>query len=288
MTATKDATWMGRWWRNVVLGTDRGRPPSVGGLILRGLAIGYLAVMIVLPLGALGLEAIRSGPSALLSALLDPFARHALVLTLTTAAVMTVINAVMGTLTAWVIARREFVGKRWVNAFIDLPLAIPTVVTGLMLVTLYGPTSVLGTVLGGSIIYQQPGIILALVFVTFPFVVRSVQPVLLELDPVEEEAAATLGAGPWLTFRRVVLPTLAPAIFSGAAQSFARALGEFGSVVLVSGNRPLETTTAPLYIYGALESGDRTGALAVSLALLAGSLGLMLVFNVVQTGKTGS
>ena len=286
MTTTADAASMGRWWQGMLLGTERGRPPSVGSLVLRLLAIGYLAVMIVLPLGAMAIETTRSGPAALLDALLDPFARHALFLTLTTATIMTVINAVMGTLTAWVMARREFPGKRWVNALIDLPLAIPTVVTGLMLVTLYGPSSVLGTLLGGSIIYQQPGIILALVFVTFPFVVRSVQPVLLELDPVEEEAAATLGAGPWLTFRRVVLPTLAPAILSGSAQSFARALGEFGSVVLVSGNRPLETTTAPLYIYGALESGDRTGALAVSLTLLAGSLGLMLVLNLIQAGRT--
>ena len=145
-----------------------------------------------------------------------------------------------------------------------------------MLVALYGPSSVLGAFLGRhgwAVIYQKPGIVLALLFVTYPFVVRSVQPVLLEMDRAEEEAATTLGAGAWTTFRRVTLPTLWPAILTGTALSFSRALGEFGSVVMVAGNRPLETKTGPMYIFGEIESGNRHGAMVVSAVLLACSLG---------------
>jgi sulfate transport system permease protein len=162
---------------------------------------------------------------------------------------------------------------------------VPTVVTGLMLVALYGPSSVLGAFLdrhGWGVIYQQPGIVLALLFVTYPFVVRSVQPVLLEMDPAEEEAAATLGAGPLTTFRRVTLPTLWPAILTGAALSFSRALGEFGSVVMVAGNRPLETKTGPMYIFGEIESGNRHGAMVVSVVLLVCSLGILVALNRLQ------
>jgi sulfate transport system permease protein len=162
---------------------------------------------------------------------------------------------------------------------------VPTVVTGLMLVALYGPSSVLGAFLtaqGWGVIYQKPGIVLALLFVTYPFVVRSVQPVLLEMDPAEEEAATTLGAGSWTTFRRITLPTLWPAILTGTALSFSRALGEFGSVVMVAGNRPLETKTGPMYIFGEIESGNRHGAMVVSAVLLACSLGVLVVLNRLQ------
>ena len=152
---------------------------------------------------------------------------------------MVLINAVTGTATAWVLVRYDFPGKSVVNALIDLPFAVPTVVTGVMLVVLYGPASTIGTVLGRfgwGVIYHQPGIVLALLFVSYPFVIRSVQPVLMELDRAEEEAAATLGAGTWTTFRRVTLPVLWPSILTGAALSFSRALGEFGSVIMVAGN----------------------------------------------------
>jgi sulfate transport system permease protein len=132
------------------------------------------------------------------------------------------------------------------------------------------------------VIYHQPGIILALLFVTYPFVIRSVQPVLLELDRAEEEAAATLGAGPWRTFRRVTLPALWPAIVTGSALSFSRALGEFGSVVMVAGNHPLETKTAPLYIFGEIEGGNRHGAIVVSVVLLACSLAILMTLNWIQ------
>jgi sulfate transport system permease protein len=154
-----------------------------------------------------------------------------------------------------------------------------------MLVVLYGPASTLGTILGRyglAVIYQQPGIVMALLFVTYPFVVRSVQPVLLELDRAEEEAAATLGASDWTTFWRVTLPTLTPSILTGTAMAFARALGEFGSVVMVAGNRPLATKTAPMYIFGEIEGGNRHGALVVSSVLLASSLAVLMILNRLQ------
>jgi sulfate transport system permease protein len=260
-------------------------PARTSGLLLRATTLAYLGLMVVLPLLALGAKAARPGLGAFGRALLDPFALHALKLTFLTAAAMVAINAVTGTATAWVLVRYSFPGKGLVNALIDLPFAVPTIVTGVTLVVLYGPNSVVGTILGRhgwGVIYQKPGIILALLFVTYPFVVRSVQPVLMELDRSEEEAAATLGAGRWRTFFRVTLPTLRPAILTGCALSFSRALGEFGSVVLVAGNRPLETKTAPLYIFGEIEGGNLHGALVVSTVLLASSLGILLGMNLLQ------
>lgn len=249
------------------------------GWILRGTSLFYLGVMVVLPVVALFVEALREGVVAFGDALRDPYAGHALKLTFVTAFVMVAINALSGTATAWVLVRYNFPGRSLVNALIDLPFAVPTVVTGVMLVVLFGPASVIGTILGRHgwrVIYHQPGIVLALLFVTYPFVIRSVQPVLMEMDGAEEEAAATLGATAWTTFRRVTLPGLWPSILTGSALSFSRALGEFGSVVLVAGNQPLSTKTAPLYIFGEIESGNRHGALVVSAALLASSLLILI------------
>jgi sulfate/thiosulfate transport system permease protein len=192
---------------------------------------------------------------------------------------------VTGTATAWVLVRYEFPGRGLVNALIDMPFAVPTIVTGVMLVVLFGPSSVVGTILGRygwGVIYHQPGIVLALLFVTYPFVIRSVQPVLMELDRAEEEAAVTLGAGPWTIFRRVTLPGLWPSIITGAGLSFSRALGEFGSVVLVAGNKPLLTKTAPLYVYGEIEGGNRDGALVISAVLLVSSLLILSALNAIQ------
>jgi sulfate transport system permease protein len=260
-------------------------PVTPSGLLNRGISLSYLGIMVVLPLVALGVGAAGSGRPAFWAALTDPFALHALKLTFATALVMVAINAVAGTATAWVLVRYPFPGKGLVNALVDLPFAVPTVVTGLMLVALYGPSSVLGTILGRyglGVVFQKPGIVLALLFVSYPFVIRSVQPVLLEMDPAEEEAAATLGASPWTTFRRVTLPTLWPSILTGVALAFSRALGEFGSVVMIAGNRPLETKTAPMYIFGEVESNNRHGAMVVSVVLLACSLGILIALNVLQ------
>ena len=255
------------------------------GVLLRGTTLFYLGLVIMVPMAALVIEAARPGAAAFWEAVRDPYAWHALKLTFVTALVMVAANALTGTATAWVLVRYEFPGRGLVNALIDLPFAVPTVVTGVMLVILFGPASVIGTILGRygwAVIYHQPGIVLALLFVTYPFVIRSVQPVLMEMDRAEEEAASTLGAGAWTTFCRVTLPGLWPSILTGSGLSFSRALGEFGSVVLVAGNQPLATKTAPLYIFGEIESGNRHGALVVSAVLLASSLLILVVLNGIQ------
>ncbi|MDD5305753.1 MAG: sulfate ABC transporter permease subunit CysT [Deltaproteobacteria bacterium] len=246
--------------------------PGPVGLALRAGVITYLAVLVIVPLATLAHKGLAGGAGAVWKAASSPVAADALVLTLWTAAVMAVVNAVMGTATAWVLVRFRFPGRRLLSALVDLPFAIPTLVAGIMLVTLFGPQTPLGAWMaahGIKIVFADPGIILALLFITMPLVVRAVEPVLMEIDPAEEEAAATLGASPLVTFRRVVLPPVIPAIASGTIQCFARALAEFGSVVVVSGNIPNRTLTAPVYIFGEVES-DRPGtAAAVSLLLLA-------------------
>jgi sulfate transport system permease protein len=258
---------------------------GVSDLVLRGTTLFYLGLMVVVPLLVLVVQAVRPGALAFWQALRDPFAWHSLKLTFVTAIVMVLVNALTGTATAWVLVRYNFPGRGLVNALVDMPFAVPTVVTGVMLIVLYGPSSVVGTILGRygwSVIYHQPGVVLALLFVTYPFVIRSVQPVLIELDRAEEEAAATLGAGAWTTFWRVTLPGLWPSILTGSGLSFSRALGEFGSVVMVAGNQPLATKTAPLYIFGEIEGGNRHGAMVVSAVLLASSLLILVGLNWVQ------
>ena len=200
----------------------------ISDLVLRGGSLWYLGIMVALPIAALTVEAVRPGAVAFWEAIRDPYAWHALKLTLITALVMVLVNAVTGTATAWVLVRYDFPGRSLVNALIDLPFAVPTVVTGVMLIVLFGPSSVVGTILGKygwAVIYHQPGIVLALLFVTYPFVIRSVQPVLMELDRAEEEAASTLGAGAWTTFRRVTLPGLWPSIVTGLGLVFRAGTG---------------------------------------------------------------
>jgi sulfate/thiosulfate transport system permease protein len=254
-------------------------------MVLRAVALGYIGLFVVLPLVALCDRAFAPGLGAVWRALRQPEAVFSLWLTFRLAVVMILVNTVMGTLTAWVLVRHRFPGQGLVNALIDLPFAIPTIVTGLMLVVLYGPQGSIGKYLtahGVEVIYARPGIVLALLFVTLPFVVRAVQPVLMELDRDMEEAAATLGASRWTIFRRVLLPSLTPAILTGSALSFSRALGEFGSVIMVAGNIPLRTQTAPVYIYGEIESDNPAGALAVSVVLLAGSLAVLVALHLLQ------
>jgi sulfate transport system permease protein len=253
---------------------------------IRSIALTYLAVMLLIPLSIIFWDGLQNGLTGLWEEVTRPTAWAALKLTLWTAAVMVVINTVMGTLMAYVLVRYEFPGKTVLNAIVDLPLAIPTLVTGVMLVILYGPQQALGAwvneTLGFRIIFAPPGIILALLFVTFPFVVRSVQPVLEGLDRSQEDAAATLGAGSWTIFRRVVLPAILLPITSGALLSFARAIGEFGSIVIVAGNIPFISQTAAVYVFGEVESENRIGASAVSVAMMAISFTLVLLVGYLQ------
>jgi sulfate/thiosulfate transport system permease protein len=262
------------------------RRPRVGAWTLRSVAITYLAVLLIIPLLIIFRDGLQEGLGELWRQVTLPMAWHALKLTLWTAAVMTVINSVMGLLTAYVLVRYTFPGHAFLNAIVDLPLAIPTLVTGVMLVVLYGPQQALGAwlkeQLGISIIFAPPGIILALLFITFPFVVRAVQPVLMTLDRSQEHAAATLGAGLWTIFFRVVLPPLVLPLASGALLGFARAIGEFGAIVIVAGNLPMYSQTAAVYVLGQVESENRLGASAISIVMVAIAFTLILVVDWLQ------
>jgi sulfate transport system permease protein len=242
--------------------------------------------MLIIPLAVIVHDGLREGLAGLWRAVSYPVAWHALMLTLWTAAVMVIINTVMGLLTAYALVRYEFPGKSLLNAIVDLPLAIPTLVTGVMLVILYGPQAALGAwldqTLGLEIIFAPPGIILALLFITYPFVVRAVQPVLLGLDREQEYAAATLGAGAWTIFFRITLPALILPLTSGALLSFGRAIGEFGSIVIVAGNIPFYSQTAAVYVFGEVESENRLGASAMSIVMLAIAFSLMLLVDWLQ------
>ena len=247
------------------------------GLWLRGAVISYVFLLITLPTLALLQVGLSEGLGAVWQGVSSPQARDAIYLTLVASGIMAVINAVMGTATAWVLVRYDFPGRSVLSALIDLPFAIPTLVAGVALVLLFGPQSVLGgwlTEWGIPVIFAPPGIVLALMFISVPFVVRAVEPVLMEWDPSEEEAASTLGAGPWTTFWRVRLPGLMPVILSGTVRAFARALGEFGSIVVVSGNIPYKTLTAPVFLYSEIESGEVQVAAAVSVVVVALALAL--------------
>lgn len=243
-----------------------------GPLALRGLFALYLFLWIVLPLAALVAKGLGQGPAAAWEAISDKTALDALRLSITTGVIAAVVNGVAGTALAWMLVRWEFPGRSAVAWLVDLPLAIPTLVAGILLVALYGPQTWLGGTLEGfgiEIVFAQPGIIMALLFVTLPFVVRTVEPILVELDPAEEEASNTLGATPFQTFTRVLLPPILPAMAAGSVQTFARCVAEFGSVAVVSGNIPRHTLTAPVWIQGEVEAGNPDGAAAVSLVLLA-------------------
>lgn len=253
------------------------------------LGVSYLMVMIGLPIGFLIVHLTKLGPAAILGALSEPVALSAIRLTLWTACLMSMVNAVMGTIVAIVLVRYDFPGKAFINLLIDLPFAIPTLVTGVMIAGLYGPGEMIGGFFkenfGWDIIYAPAGIILALLFISFPFVVRAVQPLLLEMEPGEEEASRTLGASSWMTFRKVLLPALFPGILTGTLLSFARAVGEFGAVVIVAGNIPFSTQTASVYILGEIESGKPAGALTVSLVLISISFGLIWLVDFFRAGR---
>jgi len=250
--------------------------------LVLGTVLTYLSIIVALPLTALVWRSGQDGAGGFWSSVTNPESVSALKLTLLVSVAVALVNAVAGTLIAWVLIRDNFPGRSVVNALIDLPFALPTIVAGLTLLTLYGPRSPVGV----NVAYTRTAIVLALLFVTLPFVVRTVQPVLLELDRELEEAATSLGASSWQTFSRIVFPNLLPGILSGVALAFARAMGEFGSIVLITGNLPFKTEVSSVYIYGQLESGNTSGAAAVSVVLLAISFGFLLLIGAVRRWTT--
>jgi sulfate transport system permease protein len=254
------------------------RTAGGGGALTRGISVGYLSLIVLVPLAAVVWRSTDGGADAFWRAISNPAAVATLRLTFLLSLAVVVLNAVFGTLVAWVLVRDDFRGKSLVNALIDLPFALPTIVAGLTLLALYGPRGPVGV----NVAYTRAGVLLALLFVTLPFVVRAVQPVLLELDREMEEAAASLGAGGFAIFRRIVLPNLVPAILAGVSLAFARAVGEFGSVVLISGNIPFETEVASVHIFGQIESDNTTAAAAVSVLLLALSLVVLIAIDGVR------
>jgi len=249
--------------------------PAIGG----ALATAYLSLVVLLPLAAVVAESTTGGPSAFWQSVTSAQAFAAMRFTVLVSLVVVVVNIVTGTLIAWVLVRDEFPGKRFVNALIDLPFALPTIVAGLVLLALYGPNGPAPFDIG----FTRIAVALALLFVTLPFVVRSVQPVLMEADREMEEAALSLGARSRTVFARIVLPNLVPAIAAGAGLAFARALGEFGSVVLISGNIPFKTEVASVFLFGQVESDNTAGAAAVSVVLLVLSFVLLLFVSWVST-----
>jgi sulfate/thiosulfate transport system permease protein len=257
--------------------------PRLGGEALsRGFVMTYLSLIVLIPMAAVVESSVSEGLRQFWDSATQPEAIAALKLTLIASLIVTAINAVAGTIIAWVLVRDDFPGKRIVNSLIDLPFALPTIVAGLTLIALYGDDSPFGI----NAAFTVFGVGLALLFVTLPFVIRAVQPVLLELDREMEEAAASLGARSVTIFRRIVLPNLAPAILAGVALAFARAIGEFGSLVLISGNIPFETQVASVFIFGQIESGTETGAAAVSVVLLVIALLVLFVIGLVAKRAT--
>jgi sulfate transport system permease protein len=243
-------------------------------------------MFVALPLSSVFVTSAGAGLTTFWTEVTHPVALSSIRLTVLCAAVMTVINAAMGTATAYVLVRYEFPGRGLLNALIDIPFAVPTLVTGVMLVVLYGPQRTIGQLLaaqGIDVIFAPPGIILALLFVCYPFVIRSVQPVLAEIELGQEEAAFTMGASKLTTFVRVVFPAILPAIGTGSLLAFARALGEFGSIVIVAGNIPNKTLAASVYVYGQIEAENPRGASAVSVVLLLVSFVLLVTVDWYQS-----
>lgn len=260
-------------------------------LALRAMALVYLGALVAVPTAAVVAKGLGHGTADLFAALSSPGAIDALRLTLVTSAIAAGLNALAGTTIAYVLVRFKFAGRALLSAVVDLPFAIPTLVTGVMLLALYGPASPVGAFLGRhglAVAFTPTGVVAALTFVTLPLVVRTVQPVLAELDESQEEAARVLGARDWLAFWHVVLPALRPAIAAGMLLAFARSLGEFGSVVLISGNITSRTLTAPVFIFQLISQFKPEQAAAVSTVLFALSFSLVLLTRRLTTTAKAS
>jgi sulfate transport system permease protein len=243
----------------------------------------FLTLIVALPIAALVWSSRHGGvQGSFWAAITTTEAQDALELTLAVAALAALVNAVLGTITAWVLVRDDFPGKGLVNAVIDLPFALPTIVAGLVVLALYGPTSPIGV----DFAYTRTAIWFVLLFVTLPFVVRTVQPVLHELDPQMEEAARSLGAGGSATFRRIVLPNILPGILSGVTMAFARGCGEIGAITIISGNLPYRTEVASVFVYNLQQSGDAGDAAAVATVLLGISFVVLLAVGALRHRAT--
>lgn len=262
----------------------RSKLPGFG--LTLGTTLLYLGLVVLVPLSMLFLKTSTMGPEAFWQAVSSPRAVAAYRLTFGAALVAALVNLGAGFLVAWVLARYEFPGKKLVDAFVDFPFALPTAVAGITLTTLYAPEGWLGrwlTPLGIKAAFSPLGIVLALIFITFPFVVRTVEPVLRQAPPELEEAAASLGATRWQAFWQVIFPTLVPSLLTGFSLAFARAIGEYGSVIFIAGNMPMKTEIAPLLIMIKLGQYDYAGATAIAIVLLGLSFLLLLLTNALQS-----
>ncbi len=250
-----------------------------------GISLAYLGLLVLIPLSGLLLRTATMSWARVAAAVLDPRVLAAARLSLGAAFLAAMVNAVMGVLVAWVLVRYQFPGRRMVDAMIDLPFALPTAVAGITLTTLYAQTGWIGGLLhllGVRVAFTPLGVVVALMFVGLPFAVRTVQPVLQDLEAEVEEAAVSLGANRWQTFARVIMPTLLPAVLTGFALAFGRAIGEYGSVIFIAGNMPMRTEIVPLLIVAKLEQFDYAGATAIAALLLLTSFGLLLLINLLQ------
>ncbi len=260
--------------------------PLPGFSLSLGFTIAYLSLFVLIPLTALAIRPWENGLDGVIAAVASPRAQAALRLSFVAAAVAAAVNAVMGGLLAWVLTRYDFPGKRLADAVIDLPFALPTAVAGIALTALYaqnGPIGGLLAPLGVKIAYTPVGVVVAMIFVGLPFVVRSIQPVLQDLDQEVEAAAETLGASSLQRATRIILPAVLPALLSGVGLAFARGVGEYGSVIFIAGNMPLRSEIAPLLIVTQLEQFDYAGAATIGMAMLILSFLILLGFNGLQT-----
>lgn len=270
------------------LALRRFREPSVlpGFGLTVGYSVVYLSLIVLLPLAALSVAALSAPMTKIVETLLDPRVLAALRLSFGAALLAATLNAGFGLIVAWVLTRYSFRGRSVLDALIDLPFALPTAVSGIALVTVYAPNGWIGRWLepmGLQVAYTWVGVTLALTLIGIPFVVRTLQPALMALDPAVEEAATTLGANRWQTFRRVILPTLLPSLLTGFTLAFARAVGEYGSVIFIAGNLPMETEIVPLLIIIKLEQFDYAGAAVLGFLMLSISFLMLFVINLLQS-----
>jgi sulfate transport system permease protein len=267
----------------------RQRHPLPGFGLSLGLGLAWLGLVVLLPLAALAVRGVGLGPRGWLHAIRDPRVQAALELSFGASVLAALIASLAGMLVAWVVVRYRFPGRRLLDALVDLPFALPTAVAGISLTALYSANGWIGRWLephGLKVAYAPAGIVIALIFIGLPFAVRTLQPVLETLGREQEEAAASLGAGRFTTMRRVVLPELLPAVLTGFALAFARAIGEYGSVIFIAGNLPYKTEIAPLLITIRLEEYDYDGAIAIAMLLLVASFACLLAINLVAARVT--